>query len=125
MVLPGMGQRVRLRSVCIAGLLVVSITLAHAQGRIGGPGDQASRSGYLVQVSADRSKDEVRAAIQALRARHPNIIGARGHIIRRISVRGGAWYRGFFGYFETASAAKEFCTALLTAGAHCSIQRDN
>jgi hypothetical protein len=106
-------------------LLVVSITFAHARDRIDGPGDQASRSGYLVQVSADRSEDEVRAAIQALRAMHPNIIGARGHIIRRISVRGGAWYRGFFGYFETASAAKGFCTALMTAGAHCSIQRDN
>lgn len=81
--------------------------------------------GYFVQISAQRTEDELRAAVEALRAKYPGVIGDRPLVIRRIDLgdKGGSWYRGQFGPFGTAADAMKLCNELKNAGGQCIVQR--
>ena len=135
-----------MRSVCVAMLLAISVTLAHAQ-RIEEPAAsteaaepvQRPRTGYfgqglppppadaryVVQVTAQRSEEDARKSIDLLQARYPAALGGHPFVIRRVEIgsKGPVFYRGQFGPFVTLEAANAFCAALKDAGGQCILQR--
>jgi hypothetical protein len=91
----------------------------------GAPPAAASGSGYVVQVSAQRSKADAEASFRSLQEKFPGQLGARTAIIRRVDLgTKGIYYRAFVGPFPSAGDADQFCGKFKTAGGQCFVQRN-
>lgn len=83
-------------------------------------------SGYLVQISSQRSEADAQASFRALKAKYPDVMGSYSPVIKRVELAGkGVMYRAMVGPFDTASGAVQFCTSLKTAGGQCFVPRKN
>lgn len=85
----------------------------------------ATGSGYMVQVSSQRSEADAQASFRALQSKFPSVLGPRSPVIRRADLREkGVYYRAMVGPFGTAEEASQFCGSLKSAGGQCVIQRN-
>ena len=70
-----------------------SITLGKADGTAP-EAPCVSGSGYVVQVTSERSESNAQAALQALQVKYPNLLSGRQPIIRRVDLGAkGIYYR--------------------------------
>jgi len=101
-----------------------------SQAKPGQPGIRgappaAATSGYLVQVSAQRSKADAEASFRSLQEKFPAQLGRRTATIRRVDLgTKGIYYRAFVGPFPSAGEADQFCGKFKTAGGQCFVQRN-
>ena len=96
-----------------------------AQPGIRGAPPAAAVSGYVVQVSAQRSKADAEASFRSLQEKFPRQLGGRTAIIRRADLGAkGIFYRAFVGPFASAGEADQFCGRFKAAGGQCIIQRN-
>jgi hypothetical protein len=84
-----------------------------------------SGSGYAVQVSSERSESNAQALLQALQAKHPNLLSGRQPIIRRVDLGAkGIYYRVLVSPFASVDEAVGLCSRLKAAGGNCIVQRN-
>jgi SPOR domain len=89
------------------------------------PGAAASGSGYLVQVSSQRSEADAQATYRTLQGKYPDVLGSHQPLIRRADLgEKGVYYRAMVGPFGTPEEASQFCGSLKTAGGQCVVQRN-
>jgi hypothetical protein len=82
-------------------------------------------AGYIVQVTARRSKADAQASFLALQSKFPRQLGGRAAIFRRADLGAkGIFYRAMVGPFASAGAADQFCGSLKAAGGGCIVQRN-
>jgi hypothetical protein len=85
----------------------------------------AAVGGYIVQVSARRSKADAQASFRSLQSKFPRQLGGRTAIFLRADLGAkGIYYRAMVGPFASAGAADQFCGSLKAAGGECIIQRN-
>jgi cell division septation protein DedD len=86
----------------------------------------ANDGGYVVQISAERSDAKAQASFKTLQSRYPHILGGRSPPIRHVKLgKKGIFYRAQIGPFDTIEQAKQLCTRLKSAGAHCMVQKNS
>jgi len=96
-----------------------------AQPGIRGAPPAAAGSGYVVQVSAQRSKADAEASFRLLQEKFPFHLGGRTAIVRRADLGAkGIYYRAMVGPFASAGEADQFCGRFRAAGGQCIIQRN-
>jgi SPOR domain len=82
-------------------------------------------SGYVVQVTSERSESGAQAAFRALQAKYPNQLSRRQAMIRRADLgTAGIYYRALVGPFASAEKAAKLCRGLRTAGGDCVILKN-
>jgi hypothetical protein len=82
-------------------------------------------SGYVVQVSSQRSEAEAQAAWRALQARYSAVLGSRQATIHRADLgERGTFYRAQVGPFGSRDEANRLCQNLKSAGGECIVQRN-
>jgi hypothetical protein len=82
-------------------------------------------SGYLVQVSSQRSEADAQASYKALQGKFPSVLGSRAPLIKRADLGDkGVYYRAMVGPFNSSDEATQFCGSLKSAGGQCVIQRN-
>ena len=85
----------------------------------------AAVGGYIVQVSARRSKADAQASFRSLQSKFPRQLGGRTAIFQRADLGAkGIYYRAMVGPFTSAGAADQFCGSLKAAGGECMVQRN-
>lgn len=86
---------------------------------------QPALRGYVVQVSARRSKADAEASFRSLQSKFPRQLGSRTATIERADLGAkGIYYRVMVGPFMSAGAADQFCSSLKAAGGQCVTQRN-
>jgi cell division septation protein DedD len=86
----------------------------------------ASYSGYVVQVSSERSDTGAQASFKTLQSKYPGVLGGRSPLIRRVDLgEKGIVYRTQIGPFDTVDEARQLCGSLKAAGGHCIVQRNS
>ena len=115
------------------GSTQTSAARSHAKqaqpGAGGGPPAAAASvaaGGYVVQVSAQRSKADAEAFFRSLQKKFPSLLGGRTPIVRRADLGAkGIYYRTMVGPFASAGEADQFCGRFKAAGGgQCIIQRN-
>jgi len=85
----------------------------------------AAGSGYVVQVSSQRSEADAQASLRSLQEKFPTHFGGRTAIVRRADLGAkGIYYRVVTGPFAAAGEADQFCNSFKAAGGQCIIQRN-
>jgi len=85
----------------------------------------ATGSGYVVQISSQRSEADAQAALRSLQEKFPTHFGGRTAVIRRADLGAkGIYYRVVTGPFAAAGEADQFCSSFKAAGGQCIIQRN-
>lgn len=86
---------------------------------------QPAVRGYVVQVSARRTKADAEASFRSLQSKFPRQLGGRTATIERADLGAkGIYYRAMVGPFASAGQADQFCSGLKAAGGQCTIQRN-
>jgi len=86
---------------------------------------QPALRGYVVQVSARRTKADAEASFRSLQSKFPRQLGGRTATIERADLGAkGIYHRAMVGPFASAGAADQFCSNLKAAGGQCTIQRN-
>jgi hypothetical protein len=86
---------------------------------------QPPASGYVVQVSSQRSEAEAQAAWRAMQARYSSVLGGHNATIRRADLgERGTFYRAQVGPFGSRNEADRLCQNLKAAGGECIVQRN-
>jgi cell division septation protein DedD len=82
-------------------------------------------SGYLVQVSSQKSEADAQASFRSLKAKYADAMGSySAPVIKKVDIPGkGVMYRAMIGPFDTSEAANQFCSTLKTAGGQCLVPR--
>jgi hypothetical protein len=82
-------------------------------------------SGYVVQVSSQRSEAEAQSAWRALQARYSAVLGSQQATIHRADLGDrGTFYRAQVGPFASRDEATRLCQNLKAAGGECIVQRN-
>lgn len=85
----------------------------------------AAGSGYVVQLSSQRSESDAQASYRALQGKFPAVLGSRSPLIKRADLgEKGIFYRAAVGPFPTPEEAAQICGSLKTAGGQCVVQRN-
>jgi hypothetical protein len=88
------------------------------------PASSAS-SGYLVQVSSQRSEAEAQASFRALQGKYPDQLSGHTVVVKRVDLGDkGVYYRALVGPFASSGEATQFCTEFRAAGGQCLIPRN-
>ncbi len=89
------------------------------------PAPSGATSGYLVQVSSQRSEADAQASYKSLQSKYPSVLGAHAPLIKRADLgEKGTVYRAMVGPFGSNEEASQFCSSLKSAGGQCYIQRN-
>jgi len=85
-------------------------------------------SGWLVQVSSQKSEADAQASYRALQGKYPGVLGSQSSTVKRVDLSDkghGIVYRAFAGPFGSADQATQVCNSLKAAGGPlCLIQRN-
>jgi sporulation related protein len=77
-------------------------------------------SGYVVQLSSQKSESDAQAVFRSLQAKFPNELGDRKPIVRRADLGSkGVFYRTMVGPFSSSQEAAKFCASYKAAGGQC------
>jgi SPOR domain len=89
------------------------------------PAPSGATSGYLVQVSSQRSEADAQASYKSLQSKYPSVLGSHAPLIKRADLgEKGTVYRAMVGPFGSNEEASQFCSSLKSAGGQCYIQRN-
>jgi hypothetical protein len=87
-------------------------------------GSTASGSGYLVQLSSQRSEEQAIAAFDGLKQRFPSLLGNHNPNIQRADLGDrGVYYRVRVGPMADQTVATQFCEQLKSSGGSCFVTR--
>ena len=79
-----------------------------------------STSGFLVQLSSQKTEAEAAASFRSLQAKFPNELGRRQPVIQRADLGSkGVFFRTMVGPFASVQDASQFCASYKAAGGHC------
>ena len=82
-----------------------------------------ANSGYLVQVSSQRSEADAQTAFRNVRSKYSSVLGDRQPVIRRADLGAkGTYYRAMVGPFPSRDQAVQLCASLKAAGGDCVVQ---
>lgn len=85
----------------------------------------AAGSGYVVQLSSQRSEADAQASYRALQTKFPTVLASRSALIKRADLgEKGIFFRAAVGPFPTPEEAAQICGSLKTAGGQCVVQRN-
>jgi hypothetical protein len=77
-------------------------------------------SGYLVQISSQRSEAEAQTALRSVQSKFPNVVGGQPATVRRAELGDrGTFYRAMLGPFASRDQATQLCNNLKSAGGTC------
>jgi hypothetical protein len=80
----------------------------------------AASSGFLVQLSSQKTEAEASSSFRSLQAKFPNELGGKAPIIRRADLgTKGVYYRTMVGPFGSSQEASQFCANFKAAGGQC------
>jgi hypothetical protein len=81
---------------------------------------ESEASGFVVQLSSQKSEAEAQSSFRSLQARFPNKLSGLQPIIRRADLGSkGVFYRTLVGPFASAQEARQFCANYKAAGGQC------
>ena len=81
---------------------------------------ESAASGFVVQLSSQKTESEAQSSFRSLQAKFPNELGSRQPIIRRADLGSkGVFYRTMVGPFASAQEASQFCANYKAAGGQC------
>ncbi len=84
----------------------------------------ATSSGYVVQLSSQRSEEQAQAAFNGLKQRFPELLGNRTPNIQRADLGDrGIYYRVRVGPMADREGAVQFCEQLKSSGGSCFVTR--
>ena len=84
------------------------------------PSADGAASGFVVQLSSQKTESEAQSSFRSLQAKFPNELGSRQPIIRRADLGSkGVFYRTMIGPFASAQEASQFCASYKAAGGQC------
>jgi hypothetical protein len=87
-------------------------------------GSTGAGSGYLVQLSSQRSEEQALAAFNGLKKRYPSLLGNRDANIQRADLGDrGIYYRVRVGPMTDQAGATQFCEQLRSSGGSCFVTR--
>ena len=87
-------------------------------------GSTNAGSGYLVQLSAQRSESQALAAFDGMKRQFPSLLGDYQPSIQRADLGDrGIYYRVRVGPMASQSAANAFCEQLKSSGGNCFVTR--
>ena len=87
-------------------------------------GSTSAGSGYLVQLSAQRSESQALAAFDGMKRQFPSLLGDYQPSIQRADLGDrGIYYRVRVGPMASQSAANAFCEQLKSSGGNCFVTR--
>jgi hypothetical protein len=83
-------------------------------------------SGYMVQVSSQKSEADAQASYKTLQTKFPSILGSHDVVINRMDYGGekGTVYQARVGPFGSREEALQFCVGLKTAGGQCFVPKN-
>ena len=82
----------------------------------------STSSGFVVQLSSQKSESEAQASFRSLQTKFPNELGSRQPIIRRADLgTKGVFYRTMVGPFASTQEANQFCSSYKAAGGQCMV----
>lgn len=85
----------------------------------------AAGSGFVVQVTSQRSEADARTAYAALQKKFPQVLGQYSASIQPATVADrGTYYRVRVGPFASSNDASTLCTNLRTVGGDCVVSRN-
>jgi hypothetical protein len=85
---------------------------------------EAGGAGFVVQLSAQRSEPEARAAFRTMEAKYSVLSGRELLIRRKDQGERGIFYAAQVGPFDVKSDADQLCATLKTAGTTCFVQKN-
>jgi len=90
------------------------------------PAPAHSGSGYVVQISSQKSEAEAQASIKVLQAKYPHLLNGNPPRVTRadLGAKGGVVYRAVVGPFASVTEANSFCSGLKAAGGQCFVPRN-
>jgi hypothetical protein len=81
---------------------------------------KSEASGFVVQLSSQKSEAEAQPSFRSLQAKFPNELSGLQPIIRRADLGSkGVFYRTLVGPFASAQEARQFCANYKAAGGKC------
>jgi hypothetical protein len=81
---------------------------------------ESEASGFVVQLSSQKSEAEAQSSFRSLQAKFPNELSGLQPIIRRADLGSkGVFYRTLVGPFTSAQEASQFCANYKAAGGQC------
>src|SRR6516162_8585479 len=81
---------------------------------------ESEASGFVVQLSSQKSEAEAQPSFRSLQAKFPNELSGLQPIIRRADLGSkGVFYRTLVGPFASAQEARQFCANYKAAGGQC------
>src|SRR5499427_3363402 len=91
-----------------------------ASARAAPEATESEASGFVVQLSSQKSEAEAQSSFRSLQAKFPNELGGLQPIIRRADLGSkGIFYRTLVGPFASAQEASQFCATYKAAGGQC------
>jgi len=85
---------------------------------------EAGGFGFVVQLSAQRSEPEARAAFRTMQAKYSVLSGRQPLIRRKDQGERGIFYAAQVGPFGVKSDADQLCETLKSAGGTCFVQKN-
>jgi hypothetical protein len=80
-------------------------------------------SGYLVQVSSEKTEADAQASYRALQTKFASVLGSQSPVIKRVEWGDNHfYYRAMVGPFVTEEEAAQFCGKLKINGGRCMVQ---
>jgi len=91
-----------------------------ASARAAPEATESEASGFVVQLSSQKSEAEAQSSFRSLQAKFPNELSGLQPIIRRADLGSkGVFYRTLVGPFTSAQEASHFCANYKAAGGQC------
>jgi hypothetical protein len=81
---------------------------------------ESEASGFVAQLSSQKSEAEAQSSFRSLQAKFPNELSGLQPIIRRADLGSkGVFYRTLVGPFASVQEARQFCANYKAAGGQC------
>jgi len=121
---PLVAQPARTNGAAPVNLLEAAQQAAPRQASPVSTGSTGAGSGYLVQLSSQRSEEQALAAFNGLKKRYPSLLGNRDANIQRADLGDrGIYYRVRVGPMADQAGAAQFCEQLRSSGGSCFVTR--
>ncbi|MBL8586189.1 MAG: SPOR domain-containing protein [Bradyrhizobiaceae bacterium] len=97
---------------------------APARTAVATPPPRPAPSGYMVQISAQKSESDAQASFRAMQSKFPSVLGGRQAVITRKESSKGVYYGTQVGPFSGRDDANQLCEALKASGGNCFVVKN-
>lgn len=97
---------------------------APARTAVAAPPPRPTPSGYMVQISAQKSESDAQASFRAMQSKYPSVLGGRQAVITRKESSKGVYYGTQVGPFSGRDDAIQLCEALKASGGNCFVVKN-